>query len=352
MIYQGDCRAVMRQLIKQGVKVQTCVTSPPYWGLRNYNYEGQLGLEETPEQYVANMVEVFDLVSQLLQDDGTIWLNLGDSYIGGGRGGNPAESLFRKQATNAGSLIAPAKIPAGLKSKDLAGIPWRVAFALQAAGLYLRCDIIWSKPNPMPESVTDRPTKAHEYIFLLSKKPQYYYDYESIKEPGVWDIDGTGTIKRKERALGDQKSAPTEIKNGIRPLYKDAKKFNGKHSDKQRGHSRRHAGFNDRWDAMDKAEQCSGMRNKRSVWEVPTRPFAGAHFATFPPNLIEPCILAGARPGDIVLDPFSGSGTTGMVAYKHGREFIGIELNPAYIEMAEERTSMVQVDMLTSYAGK
>jgi DNA modification methylase len=353
VIYQGDCRAVMRQLIEQGIKVQTCVTSPPYWGLRNYNHEGQMGLEETPEQYVAVMVEVFGLVSQLLQDDGTIWLNLGDSYAGSGKGAWANKNGGQKEVyipdPDSPQMQIP-KVPSGLKPKDLVGIPWRVAFALQAAGLYLRCDIIWSKPNPMPESVTDRPTKSHEYIFLFSKKPQYYYDYEAIKEPGVWDIDGTGTIKRKERAAEDQKSAPTEMKNGIRPLYKDAKKFNGKHSDKQRGHSRRHAGFNDRWDAMDKAEQCSGMRNKRSVWEVPTRPFAGAHFATFPPNLIEPCILAGARPGDIVLDPFSGSGTTGMVAYEHGREFIGIELNPAYIEMAEGRTSMVQVDMLTSLA--
>lgn len=349
MIYNGNCIEVMQRLIDEGVKVQSCVTSPPYWGLRNYNCVGQLGLEDTPEQYVANMVKVFSLVRELLNDDGTLWLNLGDSYAGGGRGGNPAESEFRKQATNAGSLVERSPMPLGLKPKDLVGIPWRVAFALQASGWYLRCDIIWSKPNPMPESVTDRPTKAHEYIFLFSKKQHYYYDHEAIKEPGVWDIDGSGTLARKDRAREDQKSAPTEMKNGIRgSVFKDPKKFNGKNSDKQRGHSRRHAGFNDRWDSMDKQEQCSGMRNKRSVWEVVPFNYKEAHFATYPPKLIEPCILAGSRPGDVILDPFSGSGTTGMVSYQHGREYIGIELNPEYIGLSEKRMTNVQVDMLTS----
>ena len=326
----------MRRLIDEGVKVQSCVTSPPYWGLRNYNCDGQLGLEDTPEQYVSKMVEVFELVKQLLHDDGTLWLNLGDSYAGGG---------------NALRISDNMHCP-GLKAKDLVGIPWRIAFALQAAGWYLRCDIIWSKPNPMPESVTDRPTKAHEYIFLMSKKAKYYYDHEAIKEPGVWDIDGSGTLARKDRAREDQKSAPTEMKNGIRgSVFKDAKSLNGKNADKQRGHSRRHAGFNDRWDAMDKKEQCSGMRNKRSVWEVVPFNYKEAHFATYPPKLIEPCILAGSRPGDTILDPFSGSGTTGMVAYQHGREYIGIELNPEYIGLSEKRMSNVQVDMLTSLAA-
>jgi len=306
------------------------------------------------------MVEVFTLVSQLLADDGTLWLNLGDSYSGSGKGRNPDGTAHhagfapdRKQSTSKGTLIGNVQggiVPKGLKPKDLVGIPWRVAFALQAAGWYLRCDIIWSKPNPMPESVTDRPTKAHEYIFLFSKKQHYYYDHEAIKEPGVWDIDGSGTLARKDRAREDQKSAPTEMKNGIRgSVFKDATKFNGKHSDKQRGHSRRHAGFNERWDNMDKEEQCSGMRNKRSVWEVVPFNYKEAHFATYPPKLIEPCILAGSRPKDIILDPFNGSGTTGMVAYANGREYIGIELNPEYIEMAEKRMTNVQVDMLTSF---
>lgn len=276
----------MRALKAQGIKVQTCVTSPPYFGLRDYGHEGQLGLESTPDEYVANMVEVFRCVRDLLAEDGTLWLNLGDSY-------------------------AP--------SKQLLGIPWRVAFALQADGWYLRQDIIWSKPNPMPESVTDRCTKAHEYIFMLSKSARYYYDQGAIKEPAIY----SGLNGRDESG------------------YKDAQAFSGKHAkeDKQRGHGRRHAGFNDRWDAMGKEEQCSGLRNKRSVWTVATKPYSGAHFATFPPDLIEPCILAGAPAGGVVLDPFFGSGTTGQVCQALGRRWIGCELNPAYEDLQIARTS-------------
>lgn len=350
MIYNGNCIEVMQRLIDEGVKVQSCVTSPPYWGLRNYNCDGQLGLEDTPEQYVAKMVEVFSLVFHLLAEDGTLWLNLGDSYVSGASGSAGSKStLLGGKDTQVEATKRPSKLVAGLKTKDLVGIPWRVAFALQSAGWYLRSDIIWSKPNPMPESVTDRPTKSHEYIFLLSKSGRYYYNHEAIKEPGVWDVDGTGTLARKDRAKEGQKSAPTEMKNGIRgSVFKDAKDFNGKHSDKQRGHSRRHAGFNERWDAMEKQEQCSGMRNKRSVWEIATHPYAGAHFATYPPKLIEPCILAGSRPGDTILDPFNGSGTTGAVALEHGRKYIGIELNPEYIELANQRIANVQPNMLTS----
>ncbi len=319
----GDCRETMRRLIIEGVKVQTCVTSPPYWGLRDYGHSGQLGLEETPEAYVSSMVEVFNLVKELLTNDGTLWLNLGDSYAGGGRGGNPDDSPHRKQATNVGSLVAPTKIPVGLKPKDLVGIPWRVAFALQAAGWYLRSDIIWSKPNPMPESVTDRPTKSHEYLFLLSKSQHYYYDHEAIKEPAIYhDIAGMDETG-----------------------YKNAKKFNGKHSDKQRGHSRRHAGFNDRWDKMEKSQQCSGMRNKRSVWEVATKPYAEAHFATFPPKLIEPCIMAGSKSGDTVFDPFFGSGTTGEVAQRLGRKWIGCELNQQYASLQIKRTAQAGLEL-------
>jgi DNA modification methylase len=357
MIYNGNCIEVMQRLIDEGVKVQSCVTSPPYWGLRNYNCDGQLGLEETPEQYVEAMSEVFSLVFQLLKDDGTLWLNLGDSYAGSGKGGGGSFASERPGWEQCKPKDRSVKrwgggnpnTPHGLKPKDLVGIPWRVAFALQASGWYLRSDIIWSKPNPMPESVTDRPTKAHEYIFLLSKSERYFYNHEAIKEPGVWDIDGYGTLARKDRAKEDQKSAPTAEKNGIRgSVFKDAKKFNGKHSDKQRGHSRRHAGFNERLDNMTHEEQCSGMRNKRSVWVIPTKPYPEAHFATYPPKLIEPCILAGSRPGDIILDPFNGSGTTGAVALEHGREYIGIELNPEYIELANKRISMVQPNMLTT----
>jgi DNA modification methylase len=346
-ILQGDCRDVLKTLPDESV--HCVVTSPPYWGLRDYGVAGQLGLEPTPSEYVAKMIAVFADVRRVLRDDGTVWLNLGDSYTGGGRGGGAEGS---KQQTNVGSLPDSLKADtfrrgagradglvtdesprnrdgigpvAGLPSKNLVGIPWRVAFALQADGWYLRQDIIWSKPNPMPESVTDRCTKAHEYIFMLSKSERYYYDQDAIKEPalyhGITGMDDSG--------------------------FKNAAEFDGKHGeaaksgkqrrDKQRGHGRRHAGFNDRWDAMEKAEQCGGMRNKRSVWEVATRPYADAHFATFPPDLIEPCILAGCPEGGTVLDPFGGAGTTGLVADRHKRNAILIELNPEYAEMAKRR---------------
>lgn len=285
-VYWGDCRDSMRQMIDEGVKVQMCVTSPPYYGLRDYGHEGQMGQEKTAIDYIANMVEAFGLVKELLNDDGVLWLNLGDSYG---------------------------------KGKQLLMIPARVALALQNYGWILRQDVIWNKPNPMPESVTDRCTRAHEYLFMFSKSERYYYDNESIKEPatyyGISGMDESG--------------------------YKDAKKYNGKHSDKQRGHSRRHAGFNERWDAMTLAEQCGGMRNKRSVWTVATKPYSGAHFATFPQELIEPCILAGSRANDIVLDPFFGSGTTGEVCQKLGRRWVGCELNPAYGELQKERTAQM-----------
>lgn len=311
-IHHGDAMTVLRTLPDESV--QCCVTSPPYWGLRDYGMSGQLGLESTPDLYVSAMVDVFREVRRVLQDDGTLWLNLGDSYAGSGKGDNPNG----KQGTNHGTRFASptsGMVPIGLKVKDLCGIPWRVAFALQADGWYLRCDIIWSKPNPMPESVTDRPTKAHEYLFLLSKSERYYYDAEAIKEPAIY------------YGLSGQDESG----------YKDAKKYNGKHSDKQRGHSRRHAGFNERWDVMTRTEQCSTMRNKRSVWVVATRPYPDAHFATFPPKLIEPCILAGSPTDGTVLDPFHGAGTTGMVAQRFGRRYIGIELNTDYIEMSKKR---------------
>lgn len=336
-VFFGDCRDTMRKLASEGVKVQTCVTSPPYLGLRDYGHPGQLGLEPTPDEYVANMVEVFRCVRDLLADDGTLWLNLGDSYsrnpAKGGSGPGGKNGAYSDTYTNAAHTRSESrgssdgKVGRGdraatrvgdLAAKQLLGIPWRVAFALQADGWYLRQDIIWSKPNPMPESVTDRCTKAHEYIFMLSKSTRYYYDQGAIKEPaiyaGITGMDESG--------------------------YKDAQAFAGKHgkADKQRGHSRRHAGFNDRWDAMSKEEQSSGMRNKRSVWTVATKPYSGAHFATFPPELIEPCILAGAPSGGIVLDPFFGSGTTGQVCQQLGRQWIGCELNPAYEDLQMERT--------------
>jgi len=329
-VFFGDCRESMRQMVTDGVRVQMCVTSPPYFGLRDYQVDGQLGLEETPEQYIANMVEVFRLVRELLADDGVLWVNIGDSYVSSATGGlSTKESLMTGGRSNqeAGSKRPDKKPGNGRKTKDLIGIPWMLAFALRADGWYLRKDIIWSKPNPMPESVTDRPTSAHEYIFLLSKSPRYYYDHEAIKEPM-----SMSSVARLSQDV-DSQAGPTRANGGAKT--NGAMKAVG---DKQRGHSRRHAGFNDRWDAMSLEEQCSGMRNKRSVWTVATKPYSGAHFATYPPELIEPCILAGSRVNDIVLDPFFGSGTTGQVALALGRQYIGCELNPDYEPLQLERT--------------
>ena len=287
-ILQGNCLEVLKDLPEQSVN--TCITSPPYWGLRNYQEEEQLGLEDTPEEFVESLVKVFREVKRVLRDDGTVWLNLGDTYCGTGHKGNYTDPKH-KEGRNGQKIALNNKID-GLKSKDLVGIPWRVALALQQDGWYLRQDIIWHKPNPMPESVTDRCTKSHEYIFLLSKNAKYYFDNESIKE------DSVTIIKKRTRKTG------TGVDSNIG--------------------NKGSAGNN-------------GKRNKRSVWTVPTKPFKGAHFATFPPDLIEPCVLAGCPEGGTVLDPFGGAGTTGLVAQQHNRDSILIELNPDYIEIAEKR---------------
>lgn len=265
------------------------------------------------------MVAVFREVKRVLRYDGTLWLNLGDSYNGSGR--KDIQSNSPKQMTNRGAVSQASISVDWLKPKDLIGIPWLVAFALRADGWYLRQDIIWAKPNPMPESVTDRCTKSHEYIFMLTKSARYYYNQEAIMEPAIYADDD-----RIGRAMSSHKSAPSEKVNGIRPR-----------ADKQRGHSRRHQGFNERWDAMERANQCSGMRNRRSVWNVAPAQFHEAHFATFPPNLIQPCVLSGCPPSGIVLDPFAGSGTTGKVALELGRSAILIELNPDYVKLIEKR---------------
>lgn len=332
--------------------VDCCITSPPYWGLRDYGIAGQLGLEKTPGEYVDRVVKVFNEVRRVLKPTGTLWLNLGDSYAGswGNYGGqNRGNGSQRKIKTGSKvhqesyDSLEKWKPPTanelkGIKPKDLVGIPWMVAFALRSAGWYLRSDIIWAKPNCMPESVTDRPTRSHEYIFLLSKSAKYYYDHEAIKEPALCDVDGTGTAARKARQVESNKPRPGEKVNGIRPAgFKDAEKMNGKHSDKQRGHRRPHNGFNDRWDKMSHEEQCTGMRNKRDVWTVSPAQFPEAHFATFPEQLITPCVLAGCPKGGIILDPFMGAGTTALVAKSHGRNYIGLELNPEYIKIAEKR---------------
>ncbi len=324
-LYHGDVLEVLREIPDQSI--QCVVTSPPYWSLRDYGADGQIGMEPTLGEYIAGMVDVFAEVRRVLAVDGTCWLNLGDTYAGGGRGGNPDESVHKKQSSNAGTLYSPFAVPDGLKRKDLIGVPWRVAFALQEDGWWLRSDIIWSKPNPMPESVTDRPTKAHEYIFLLTKSERYFYDAAAIREPAKDDGRGPG--------LQSPYAPPVlAAHRGARHDY------NGKHkTDKQRGHSRRHAGFNDRWNAMTREEQQALGANKRSVWTVATKPYTGAHFATFPPKLIEPCILAGSRAGDVVLDPFMGSGTTAFVAQKHGRRSMGIDINAEYLDLAIERNA-------------
>jgi DNA modification methylase len=338
-ILTGDALTVLKTLPNESVRC--CITSPPYWCLRSYGDDPrELGQEASPDGYVANLVTVLEEVQRVLAVSGTLWLVIGDSYAVSGMGGDPTESKFRKQATNAGSLIAGRKCPIGFKPKDLVGIPWLVAFALRNVGWYLREDIIWHKANCMPESVRDRCTRSHEYIFHFSKSAHYYHDGDAIKEPCVYDVDATGTAARKARQHEGNKLLPSAERNGIRPAgYKDMRKFAGKngHRDKQRGHSRRHQGCNDRWDKMEREEQCTGMRNKRSVWRVAPAQYREAHFATFPTALIEPMILASTKPGETILDCFGGSGTVGETALKHGRSAILIDLYKKHEYMAKRR---------------
>jgi DNA modification methylase len=299
----GDCCDTMRRWASEGVKAQMCVTSPPYFGLRDYGHEGQIGLEETPEQYIKAMIEVFRCVRDVLADDGTLWVNIGDSYAANRAYQVPSTKGGPKHSDSQSAGGKGSKVPEGLKPKDLIGIPWMLAFALRADGWYLRQDIIWSKPNPMPESVRDRCTKAHEYIFLLSKSERYFYDHEASKEPAV-----------SEKPAGNK-----------RHKYADA------YATGTSEEHRTKAGL------LDLAGKEWETRNRRSVWTVATRPYKCAHFATFPPALIEPCILAGSRPGDIVLDPFMGSGTTAAVSLNHGRKYLGCELNPEYSVLQQQR---------------
>lgn len=298
-LHCGDCVSVLRG-IGSGV-FDCCVTSPPYFGLRDYKVDGQIGLESTPDEFVSRLVGVFREVRRVLKDDGTLWLNLGDSYATGTK-------AVRQQSPNPGvgancpesqNSVARIGTPDGLKTKDLLGIPWRVAFALQSDGWWLRQDIIWHKPNPMPESVRDRCTKSHEYIFLLSKSERYYFDYDAMQEPAVSAGRSSGNTERKQRP----------------------------------GH-----------DSLRRGNQAGSVpytsletRNRRSVWTVATKPYKEAHFATFPPSLIEPCILAGSRRDGLVLDPFNGSGTTGEVSVLNDRHYVGVELNSEYIKLAKAR---------------
>lgn len=318
-----DCLVGLRQL--SDGSVNCCVTSPPYYGLRDYGVDGQIGMEETPEVYVSKMVEVFHEVKRVLRDDGTLWLNLGDSYAGNNsvasNGGRAGYGTKRERVVN--------RISGSLKTKDLIGIPWMVAFALRNDGWYLRQDIIWAKKNCMPESVTDRCTKSHEYIFMLSKSAKYFYDQDAIKEPALYDVDGTGTQARKARQKEGSKSQPSDKHNGIRKAgMKDATAMNGKH--KQDGHGKRHNGFNERYEGI-------GMRNKRDVWSISPAQFPEAHFATFPEEIPAICIKAGCPTDGLVLDPFMGAGTTALVARKLNRNFVGFELNPEYCQIAMKR---------------
>ena len=389
-LLQGNCLTVLPGL--EAESVQTCITSPPYFGLRDYqtgSWEGgdpacdhkptstpgkrglatstlngshkttasqqagfksmcprcgaqrideQIGLEDTVDEYVARLVEVFREVRRLLRPDGTLWLNLGDSYNGsGGAGGD-----YRAGGLKEGQPRYPGRNISGLKPKDLIGIPWRVALALQADGWWLRSDIVWSKPNPMPESATDRPTRSHEYIFLLSKSQHYHYDHDAIKEPsvtndnrrpygsqGAWQLDGRPATQRHG---GEQRSKRDSFK---RTGSKRAQTIPG-----QTVGTHREARTESTYDTL--------MRERRTVWTVATNANGGAadHYATYPIALVEPCILAGSRPGDTIVDPFAGSGTTGVVALQHHREFIGCELNPDYIEIAHRRMRRVQPVLL------
>ena len=340
-IIRGDCIEELRKL--PPASVHCCVTSPPYWGLRDYGIAGQIGLEETHLAFVAGMVEVFTEARRVLRSDGTLWLNLGDSYSGSGKVGNPEAG---KQATNKGSQsigtlygktgetarqAAVTNVSRrlcaelGFPPKQLMGIPWRVALALQEAGWWLRQDIIWSKPNPMPESVLDRCTKAHEYLFLLAKSERYYFDAKAIAEPAQgWNgsefHDGKNLQVHPNVGKNRKGNAKTFRGGGA---YTQGRSFDNDAEVERESHGN--------------APNETGTRNKRSVWTVATQPFSDAHFATFPPKLIAPCILAGCPEGGTVLDPFGGAGTTGLVADRHGRNAILIELNPEYAAMARRR---------------
>ncbi|WP_186250785.1 DNA-methyltransferase [Burkholderia gladioli] len=376
----GDCRDLMRTMIADGVRVQTIVTSPPYWGLRSYLPDGhpdkarEIGQEPTLREFITTLVEVFDLARQLLADDGTAWVNMGDAYAGSwgaqGRTGQMSDrSVISAQQIAAAqhrSSGTGSRERTGLKPKDLMGQPWRLAFALQDAGWYLRQDIIWHKPNPMPESVRDRCTKAHEYLFLLSKSEKYFYDFDAMQEPtngtahprgpgnrhhAAADAFAAGDVHHRTKS-GLVAYAERQRAAGVNPKARTPSGWDTGPGD-HRGNVGRYpgngVGFGRGYDAVTKPrvkqnESFSAVvtetvttRNRRSVWNIPTQSFAGAHFATFPEALVEPCVLAGSRPGDVVFDPFFGSGTVGQVAQRLGRRFLGCELNPDYEPLQRDR---------------
>ncbi len=312
-ILVGDCIEMMRTLPDQSV--HTCITSPPYFGLRDYGVDRQIGLEASPREFIESLVAVFREVRRVLRDDGTLWVNLGDSYASGGRGGGGRYMAERGDGAwqGKGDATGWRSAPAGWKHKDLLGLPWRLAIALQDEGWYLRQDIIWHKPNPMPESIKDRCTKAHEYLFLLSKGPRYYFDQDAIREPA--------------RALAAPESASKR-----NSFARETKYTAGEHGQTAQHRTGR--------DDVDYDE----TRNKRSVWTVATASFKGAHFATFPPDLIRPCVLAGSPRGGMVLDPFGGAGTTALVAMQEGRQSVICELNPEYAALARQRLDTAWIE--------
>ena len=338
-IYNENCLETMKRM--PGNFIDCVVTSPPYWGLRDYGHKDQIGLEATPEEYVSKMVEVFQEVRRVLKPEGTVWLNLGDSYAGSGKaqGGGGLGEKSKKQLTNKGSYFDVSKskrIPRGsgrwgggnnsvtdLKPKDLIGIPWRVAFALQSDGWWLRQDIIWAKPNPMPESVKDRCTKSHEYIFLLTKSKKYYYDWKAVSEVAeTYKTDKRPPGVLRQRLYKNSKYLSNDYGNN---------QFKNLQNNGQKNHSmheRRANGFSDKQEIK---------RNRRSVWSITTESFPDAHFATFPTQLPSLCILAGCPKDGIVYDPFIGAATTALAALKYGRQFIGSEINPEYCEIGNKR---------------
>lgn len=301
-LHLGDALEVLKTMPDQSV--HCCVTSPPYWGLRDYGVEGQLGLEQTPQEFVAKMSAVFEEVRRVLRDDGTLWLNIGDSYAGSNKGSKNTKPEFAKQASNKGARAPVMPVPDSLKPKDLVGIPWRLAFALQDSGWYLRQDIIWHKPNPMPESVTDRCTKSHEHVFLLSKSAKYHFDHEAIKEPAVLGWNGSDFESEARRTqYGNNKPRKSVKRGGFNGITNDLK-------------------------GRESFRAIRDMRHKRDVWTITTEPSKIKHYAMMPKALAKNCILAGCPEGGVVLDPFAGTGTVGIVANEMLCRFVGIELNP------------------------
>jgi DNA modification methylase len=317
-IYIGQAEAGLIAMREAGIKANVCVTSPPYYGLRSYGHDGQIGLEPTPREFIDKLVGVFSSVWDVLEDDGTLWVNIGDSFAGYHGNKNKAYTEAPSNKNGYFENQRQSTVGGGLKPKDLIGIPWMLAFALREAGWYLRQDIIWAKPSPMPESVQDRCTRAHEYIFMLSKRQRYYYNHEAIRQPPA-----ESTIGRAPVAFGGSKG--TQYQKNIKeddPNYRNG---------------------SEQWGRIyDYSTMSANGVNKRSVWNVSTKPYAGAHFAVFPEELIEPCILAGCPPGGTVLDPFMGSGTTAAVALKLGRKFLGCDLS--YEKLQRERLGLFQMD--------